>query len=511
MTSPFTSSPLVAAVVLASSKTSDNDEELYDVVARPISSNYQAGMSRELVEKQQVSDSWIAFNSGAPPTTAAVRPPNYVRVGGKMPKNIATPPTGDQITKEWLTEVFRFRGTLPYNGRVVEMVKKRIGEGQGEFGDLYAIEITQVENAHSHFPRYLIAKICPVGKTTAEKIGLKIIYQNEAHFYNDFTVEGGGLPRPECYHVGADLKGLQPKFIFLIGNGFLDPKNSPAKLYSRVSGCDNEEHLFRVMKALALFHAKWWGHPGGKKPFKWALHPLLTMKGLLLNAVPILTKGGLKALPKLFNDQKHPDGSPVAKWGADYEPILSWLPILKRRFRYLAKELYRPPLTLCHQDTHLENIFFHERYPGGCAFIDFGNIGFGHALSDITFFLATSIDVEVRRAYEQRLVKYYHEHLVAGGVTDYPYTLCQHDYKIQLWRSFIQVLTIIPDFAKARKNRTGMFALNRDEAGEKLLQMYAGFNKRLATALLDHEWIKMLEEVAYTSCCSMLCCVCKPS
>ena len=38
-----------------------------------------------------------------------------------------------------------------------------------------------------------------------------------------------------------------------------------------MSGCDNPDHLFKVMKALALFHAKWWDHPGGKKPLKWAL------------------------------------------------------------------------------------------------------------------------------------------------------------------------------------------------------------------------------------------------
>ena len=54
-----------------------------------------------------------------------------------------------------------------------------------------------------------------------------------------------------------------------------------------------------------------------------------------------------------------------------------------------------------------------------------------------------------------------------------------------------QVLTIMPDFAKARKKRTGMFAQSRDKAGEGLLQMYTKFNTRLATALIDHEWIKV--------------------
>lgn len=64
---------------------------------------------------------------------------------------------------------------------------------------------------------------------------------------------------------------------------------------------------------------------------------------------------------------------------------------------------------------------------------------FGQALSDITFFLATSINTEVRRAHEDMLIKSYHDALVAGGVHNYSLELCKHDYKIQLWRSFIQV------------------------------------------------------------------------
>ena len=53
----------------------------------------------------------------------------------------------------------------------------------------------------------------------------------------------------------------------------------------------------------------------------------------------------------------------------------------------------------CHNDTHLENIFFHERFPGGCAFIDFGNVFFGHGLSDVAFFISTCLEPEVRSLY----------------------------------------------------------------------------------------------------------------
>ena len=60
----------------------------------------------------------------------------------------------------------------------------------------------------------MIAKLCPQNCPMPSFI-LKFIYLNESHFYNDFTVEEGGLPRPECYHVGADLKSKPPKFIIL--------------------------------------------------------------------------------------------------------------------------------------------------------------------------------------------------------------------------------------------------------------------------------------------------------
>ena len=37
-------------------------------------------------------------------------------------------------------------------------------------------------------------------------------------------------------------------------------------------------------------------------------------------------------------------------------------------------------LTLVHGDCHLDNIFFSERYPNGCALIDFALVAFGPAV-----------------------------------------------------------------------------------------------------------------------------------
>ena len=48
---------------------------------------------------------------------------------------------------------------------------------------------------------------------------------------------------------------------------------------------------------------------------------------------------GFKALPHLFDDQAHPNGDPVAKFGAEYIPLMSWAQRLKPCYRYLAREM----------------------------------------------------------------------------------------------------------------------------------------------------------------------------
>ena len=231
------------------------------------------------------------------------------------------------------------------------------------------------------------------------------------------------------------------------------------------------------------------------------------------NSIPFLSLNGLKLLPKLMEEQKHADGTPVAKWGHEYESILAWLPKLRGRFRYITRQLLRHPLTLTHGDCHLENVFFHERYQGGCAFIDFGNMRFGHALSDVSFFVATCLEPEVRRKLERDLIRRYHTTLLAHGVKDYSFDLCWHDYKMQIWMAFVQLVTQAPDFLKQRKTRTGMFAPESQisKANAQLLKMYYTQNRRCAEALKDHNWIGMVEDTK-KACfgCNYMGCACEP-
>jgi len=348
---------------------------------------------------------------------------------------------------------------------------------------------------------------------------LKFIYLNESHFYNDFTVEEGGLPRPECYHVGADLKSSPPKFIILQENALIGALGNDGKSiqYTRTKGCDNKEHLTMVMNGLAKFHASFWAmkySPSG--PIGWAKHPSKSYCGLLRNAIPLMTSGSFSNLPKLLTDEFHPDGTPVAKLGGEFQEVLTWRPEVLGNLRRITKQLLQDPLTLCHCDTHLDNVFFHDRYTGGCGFIDFGNMRFQNALSDVSFFMATCVEPDVRAKLEKDLVRNYHNQLVANGVDykKYSWDRCWHDYRMQMWLAFIQLAAGAGEWAKHRKARTGMFAHpDKIKVGDQqLLEMYATINRRCASALKELDWLKLATEfrpkypsiMAY-SCCSFAC------
>ena len=113
----------------------------------------------------------------------------------------------------------------------------------------------------------------------------------------------------------------------------------------------------------------------------------------------MIIKTGLKALPHLYMDTKGMAGAPP--FGMEFRELLSQLrPAIRRKRLAVARELVRPPLTLCHGDAHPENIFFAEHFEGGCMFIDFGLTAFGQALGDVAMVVAAGMRPDVRRAHE---------------------------------------------------------------------------------------------------------------
>ena len=91
--------------------------------------------------------------------------------------------------------------------------------------------------------------------------------------------------------------------------------------------------------------------------------------------------------------------------------------------------MYKKPLTLCHGDVHMDNIFFSDDFPTGLKMIDFGNICIAQAPRvgafachhreldmrlpadlqsgfDVAYFLGQNIDPEMRRNVEKELTHF---------------------------------------------------------------------------------------------------------
>uniref|UniRef100_A0A7S4HEQ4 CHK kinase-like domain-containing protein n=1 Tax=Prymnesium polylepis TaxID=72548 RepID=A0A7S4HEQ4_9EUKA len=399
-------------------------------------------------------------------------PTPIVPVGRAVP-GVASIGSVNELTKEWLTSAFRYRGYLGPGGEVTSVKLRPLTEGLGALGDLLKVEVT-LSGALPGAPTNFVAKFAPQGRTPIPRFLVRHTFMSETHFYFDFDVEQGGLPRPECYFALADASRRKLTFCLLIED------MAPARCVSRTAGCDDMDSLTSVMASLARLHARWWGHPKSA-PLEWAPHPS-DFAGAVGHVWRYLERAGLKALPACF--------------GETYAPILDWAPLVLRRQRKIFRELFAEPLTLCHGDAHLDNIFFHERFSDGCALVDFGNMMFGQGLSDVAFFLATNVSVETRRQHENTVLRFYHMRLIEGGVDPdaYPFERCLRDYRFQLWRPFVALLTLTPGFARQKRLREGMFASSPSEADERLLTMYLQFNQRLVAALLDHKWIDLLLE-----------------
>ena len=349
----------------------------------------------------------------------------------------------ENLNKEWLTVALRIKGHLKADGRVTSVEVRPIGEGLGMMADMALLHLT-LEGALPGAPHRMVAKFAPQKQDKLPKFIVKFQLRNEAHFYNDFTVAGGGLPRPACY-LAAERRRAKPTFLMLLE--IVDD----AVTYTRIGGCDVAEHLERAVGALGGLHARWWDHPR-KAPLQWALHPHQGL-GRFLFSRQYFAYSLSRALRAM------------RVWEPEtFAPLLAWSELLTRAAPLVVKQCTTPPFTLVHGDAHLDNIFFADRFPSGCAFIDHANMMLAKPLLDVAFFLGTcrrlqaaiprcnptrvrgcnlgcnptrslcdgagtNLHPDVRRAQEVALLRRYHATLVAGGVEGYSWEACWTDYR----------------------------------------------------------------------------------
>jgi hypothetical protein len=215
----------------------------------------------------------------------------------------------------------------------------------------------------------------------------------------------------------------------------------------------------KVVEHLARCHAHYIHKVAREPSFLWLSGPIRRLEDGLGTALAVpLMKRGLQLAGDVIPSNLH-------------KPAMDYARNRKAIMRFLSTGTP----TLIHHDCHPGNLFWQNDEPG---FLDWQMVRLGEAISDISYFLATSLMPEVRRKHETRLLNRYHELLSAHSLTDIDFAeLCQR-YKAHLAYPFeAMVVTLAVG---------GMMQLDSN------LEMI----RRAALAVADHDTFALLPNKA---------------
>ncbi len=302
------------------------------------------------------------------------------------------------ISPAWLSEVLAAAG---HRGAAVAAVSStRVGTGQ--VGQCVRFQLAyEGGDPGPEAPRSLIGKF-PSDDPQSRAAGVEQdCYVKEVGFYRSLRAE---LPirTPRCYFAAIEDRG--PAFTLLLED--LDPVPAGDQL----AGCGVEVARAALFE-LTRLHAPRWGDPA-LATIPW----LATQTEERSRTVQALYQMVLPGFFARYGDALSPAarvlcsrlGSSLAAWSGDRST----------------------PRPVVHVDYRLDNLLIDQRRsPPRVTVVDWQTVNGNSALSDVAYFLGASITTELRRAHERELLAEYHEGLLRGGVRDYSWRQCFHDYR----------------------------------------------------------------------------------
>jgi hypothetical protein len=295
---------------------------------------------------------------------------------GRRPVRPAISGIGD-VTAEFLSTALADRLG---NAAVTAVTATPIGTGQ--VSDSYRLHLTC--DGPADVPHTLVAKVPAADPASRAAARAFRTYEIEASFYDELAP---GLPvaLAGCYYAGYDAE--PDEYIVLLED------LSPATPGDQLAGL-SEDDAAAAVDELAALHAAGWNSP------ELAALPWLNRSSPEANA---LMTAALTGLYPGFRD----------RYAAALDPgavtlIEDFLPHADGYFSASAE-----PCTIVHGDYRADNLLFGGPRP---AVLDWQTCSFGHATSDLSYFLGSSLPVAGRREHEEALVRRYHAALTHRGV-----------------------------------------------------------------------------------------------
>jgi aminoglycoside/choline kinase family phosphotransferase len=300
------------------------------------------------------------------------------------------------VTPTVLTETLRRAEWIPGDVSVVDADISTIGAGQMGICARYDL---QFDREVADTPSSVVGKFAAADEQ-ARTFMASSGYPNEVCFYRDFASQVT-IRVPRCAHAAIDDDGW---FTLLLED------LSPMRPGDQLHGCSVAQVEAAVQELVGL-HAPLWDAPVLHE------HPQFSSSGL---ADPSVLADALQGVVPGF----------IERYGhaftADEVDFYERLATSARGWI----EARPPAHSLVHSDFRPDNLMFGTDGDGRptVAAVDWQGFGRGCAMSDVSFVIGNSLTPDDRRANEERIVRAYHDALVAAGVEGYSWDECRDEY-----------------------------------------------------------------------------------
>lgn len=328
---------------------------------------------------------------------------------------VVIPATPADVTPEWITGALADAGVIERDAAVGSVTVTDLGEGTGIFGQIARLDLDYTSGTGPD--RVVIKLACtePANLEVAFALG---IYRREVAFF-DHIGPRSPVRSPACHvaHLGDD-----GRFVIV-----MEDLSGEYRVGDQVVGITPTEAEL-VVDELAALHATWWMSPE-LEAFDWL--PVADAPEYLAT-VPGIYRTGLPVLEAEWADRVPAESIELAR---RLEPV----------FEDLMVATAATPWTFTHGDTRLDNLFFTAE-GGRPAFIDFQLSLRARGVADIAYMIGTSMNVEDARPHWERLLRRWHDALVAHGVTDYAWEQALHDYRESALFYLVGAMSLIGSF-----------------------------------------------------------------
>ncbi len=357
-------------------------------------------------------------------------------------EQLTIPQSPEALTAAWLTSALRAGGAID-TATVTHADVQVIGEGSGFIGQLALVRLTY-DNAAPGAPATLIAKMPGASEGGREIGNLFDFYHRELRFYREIAPEVE-LRTPVCYYSAMDREAGQ--YILLLED------MAPARVGDHAAGCTLEE-AEASLRALAGFHATWWESPRLQELADW---------------LPMIDAPVHQSAQGSFQQAWGPF---IENFGGLISPAMREIgERIGQNVIKLQTSLADRPLTIAHGDFRTDNLFFGTPAGGAPFAVADWQIAFrGRGVFDVSYLLCGGLEPDQRRAHEDRLVRMYHDGLVAGGVTGYSFEQCWREYRRMSLYVFVYVVISLGTL---------------DASNERGVRLFQAWLHRSSTAIED--------------------------